>query len=202
MVDLPRWRIRRKLAGSQEIKDKYDNEILERIGIQARYRDKDLTIHFADLPFTFEPDDSYFITGPVGSGKTSLMAAMIRERALSLWDERECIFTSAEELLDQIRESYETKRDSELTYTVMMERYKKIEILAIDDLGTDRPTEWAVGKLYQIINHRYGDMLPTYFTSNLGYEDITPNLSDRLVSRIRHMCQLVVLDGSDRRSEG
>ena len=46
----------------------------------------------------------------------------------------------------------------------------KAELLVLDDLGAERPTDWVEETMNLIVNTRYNDRKPTIFTSN--YEDV------------------------------
>jgi DNA replication protein DnaC len=50
----------------------------------------------------------------------------------------------------------------------------------LDDFGTQNATGWAQEKLFQIINFRYTNRLPTVITSNLVLGDIEPRIRSRL----------------------
>ncbi len=50
----------------------------------------------------------------------------------------------------------------------------------LDDLGTQNATPWAAEKLYQIINYRYVNRLPTIVTTNVELDDIDGRVSSRL----------------------
>ena len=60
---------------------------------------------------------------------------------------------------------------------------KKFEIfgsLVLDDLGTQNATPWAEEKLYQILNHRYINRLPTVITTNQEFAEIEGRIRSRL----------------------
>jgi DNA replication protein DnaC len=50
----------------------------------------------------------------------------------------------------------------------------------LDDLGTQNATPWAQEKLFQIINHRYVNRLPTVVTTNVDLQSIDGRISSRL----------------------
>jgi DNA replication protein DnaC len=64
-----------------------------------------------------------------------------------------------------------------------MESLKDVGLLVLDDLGTERATEWAAQALFQIVNHRYSKRLPLVVTTNLSVEDAR-RMDARLVSRL------------------
>ena len=58
--------------------------------------------------------------------------------------------------------------------TERFEAIRDVQVLVLDDLGTENTTPWARQKLFQIVNHRYNHTLSTVFTSNRKPEDIDP----------------------------
>ena len=53
----------------------------------------------------------------------------------------------------------------------------------IDDFGTERATDWAGEKFYQIVNGRYINKKVTFFTSNHDLVDL--DYDERIVSRVK-----------------
>lgn len=158
----------------------------------------------------FDPTQSYYIHGITGSGKTHMMSAMVAEQVLGYGNRgvTSIHMYNADELLMRLREEigknkepdlsiYDTEEDARKD--VLITRLMEMPILAIDDIGAERPTEWVMSQLYLIINTRYNEMLPTYFTSNFDLDNLAQNLNQRIASRIRGMCKAIALPGIDRR---
>ena len=124
--------------------------------------------------------------GRAGSGKTSLVAAIAHEII-----EQKMIpirFIEAFDLLLNIRKAYSTKTCEELD---LIEKFSKCQLLVIDDLGTEKNTDWVQQIFYKIINDRYKLELPTIITTNLTLEELEKRLDERVTSRIVEMCKLV-----------
>jgi len=201
--DLPRWRQRREPTEQDRI-------ILQRNArIPKRYLWADLLTDSPEIGF--EQESSYYLYGPSGVGKTHILCAMVRERALSRFDRRDCLFVSVDDLLSELKSRYnntgrmlisqeeyseESRADA---YTTQL---KEAEILALDDLGAERATEWAIGELYSIINHRYNEMKITYISSNLDLQQLSDMGYQRIASRIGHMCEVISVSGKNRRIGG
>lgn len=81
----------------------------------------------------------------------------------------------------------------------VLERYRNIELLFIDDLGAAKTTEFVEEATYRLINGRYEDMRPSIFTTNLALPELKEAIGDRIASRLAETCVRVVLEGSDRR---
>lgn len=94
----------------------------------------------------------------------------------------------------------------------VLDRYKKAEVLILDDIGTEYLTGWIYNEiLYEIINYRQIHKLATFFTSNYTIQDYTDmvsrkkdlNLDDasRLKTRIDSLAVEVQMVGTDRREK-
>lgn len=132
-----------------------------------------------------------YLWGPVGTGKTYALYAM-RERIHQM--SITVRLHSAPEMFDMIRDDYQHK-DSFNLDRILANR----GILMIDDLGAEKPSEWVTETMFKIINKRYEEVLPTIITSNLDLGELVPRFGDRIASRIAEMCDVVKLDGNDRR---
>ncbi|MDQ3044231.1 MAG: ATP-binding protein, partial [Chloroflexota bacterium] len=70
-------------------------------------------------------------------------------------------------------------------------------LLVLDDLGTENTTPWAREKLFQIINHRYNEQLPTVITSNQDHKRIEERILSRLMDH--RLTTFVDIDAEDFR---
>ena len=150
-----------------------------------------------DLNKISRPDDllklgSYYIQGPVGSGKTIQAAFLCLEakkrKYLEVTD-REILFITVSEFLNMIKVSYS---DPESDEQLILDRYSEAEFLVLDDFGPERSTDWAMALLYLLINRRYENLLDTVITSNLTLEELTTKLGDeRIPARIERMCEII-----------
>ncbi len=87
--------------------------------------------------------------------------------------------------------------------------YKTAQLLVIDDLGKEPAKEWGTSKIFDILNSRCENCLPTIITTNYSNEEIVKHLTphgcsdmtiaNSITDRIREMCRLVVLAGDSRR---
>lgn len=134
---------------------------------------------------------SAYLYGKVGSGKT-LAAIQIMIKALKeAYVKGEYLthcFIPVPEMFIQFKKCYDTKGSE----SDLIDAFSNYGILVLDDLGTDKTSEWAWNLLYVIINRRYENMLLTIFTSNLDLKSLADKLSDdRIPSRIQRMGEII-----------
>lgn len=132
-----------------------------------------------------------YLWGPVGSGKTYAIYAI--KKRLQDMGIRTKIY-SAPEMFDKIRDDFDHKDSYNLEH-ILANR----GVLIIDDLGAEKASEWISETMFRIVNKRYEEMLPTIITSNLELGELTDRLGDRIPSRIAEMCDVIKLEGKDRR---
>jgi len=139
--------------------------------------------------FAEHPEGWLVLTGPHGSGKTHLAAAV----ANGLIDRGDpALFLSVADLLDELRGSYD--EDAEVDYEQRLAQMRDAPLLVLDDLDGYSETAWAREKFVQLVTHRFNALLPTVFTSVRNPSEIDARLSSRLTDPA--IAQLVDL-GSD-----
>ncbi len=115
------------------------------------------------------------LMGGYGCGKTHLAAA-VANQVVDLGVPS--LFLTVPDLLDWMRFSYD---GSDTTFEQRFNEIRNINLLVLDDLGTQNATPWAEEKLYQIINHRYLQQLPTVITTNLNLAELDGRIRSRLL---------------------
>lgn len=128
--------------------------------------------------------------GPTGVGKTHLAAAI----ANAYIGRVSVLYVSVPELLAEIRANMNRSGDSN-----RLEIAKRAELLILDDIGAEKPSEWVRETQFVLINHRYEHRLPTVYTSNCSLAEIEDRLGSRISSRIAEVSRVVRITGEDRR---
>lgn len=140
-----------------------------------------------------------FFAGNYGTGKTHLAAAI---RKVLLSKGVSVIFLTFIDLLQQLKRSWKLNNEEDI-----LQGYYSCSLLIVDDLGKEKPSEWALDRLYAIVNHRYEEMKPIIITTNFPVEQLINRLTvgengstaRALVSRLNEVCSGVCFDWSDWR---
>jgi DNA replication protein DnaC len=129
--------------------------------------------------------------GGTGTGKTTL-GMLIASEALNAGKSVGIYFTP--KLLTRIRQTYQ-EADQEDAYARFFERVTSVDLLYIDDLGSERRTDWVVEQLYAVINERYENQRPMLITSNAkgeiideGQQQLEDQIGRRTISRLVEIC--------------
>jgi DNA replication protein DnaC len=170
--------------------------------------------------FPVGSEHGLLLMGPCGAGKTHLAVAALKEIVLR---SHSGLFYDYREMLKEIQGSYSS--ESDVTELGVLEPVLKSEILVLDDVGSSKPSLWALETVGHILNTRYNEKRVTLLTTNFLDSDIagsgsagassrvtgmrTPaiedSLADRVGTRIRsrlyEMCRTVEISAPDYRKE-
>lgn len=130
--------------------------------------------------------------GPVGTGKSFTSACIANEL---LDSSTSVIMTSFVKILQNIQ------KQDEAEYIAMLNSAK---LLILDDLGTERNTDYALEKVYNIIDSRSRVSKPMVLTTNLSLDemmDATDIRYKRIYDRILETCYPVEISGDSFRMQ-
>lgn len=140
-----------------------------------------------------------YLYGGTGTGKTHTAYAMAKKLSTL---PVETLFYNTTLFLDDIREEFSHGIDYDVREeSIFKEAMNLRGVLFLDDLGSEKCTEWALERFTVLINHRWEELLPTIFTSNCDLEILSARMGDRVSSRIFSMTERVKIDGVDRRTQ-
>lgn len=129
-----------------------------------------------------------YIHGPTGSGKSYLMGCI----ANYLSSRMSVKYLVYADFLDSLRATY-SSRDSGYSEQQLVDEVRNVGLLLLDDLGVERPTEFSLKNLAQIIDYRYRNCLPLVVTSNFTLEELIQRsqsdlYGERIVWRLSECC--------------
>lgn len=161
---------------------------------------------FKSHNLTYSPNGLYFY-GPCGTGKTHLAAAVLNHIISTCVTP--VLAATMQELTAKLKQTYGEDNGDEEN---IIKTYTEVELLLIDDLGSEQPTEWTADRIFRIINGRYNANLPTVVTSNYDLKTLAERLTpkryaesgnyidgQKITDRLAEMCVLCPLEGESKR---
>jgi DNA replication protein DnaC len=170
-----------------------------------------------------QPIKSFLLYGTPGAGKTHLLVATLRYLALEKGIAGRYVEFML--LLSDIKAGFGTGH----SHMEILRPLLAVPVLAIDELGKERGTEWERSMLDELISRRFNSGLATLFATNYFIESrvvaeqpgtryntrspefqreaesmtLAQRVGDRIYSRLCEMCTFVKLDtGQDLRKRG
>ncbi len=141
------------------------------------------------------------LMGSCGVGKTHLAVAALKALAAR---GHEVLFYDYRDLLKQIQASYNP--ESQTTEMEVLDPVLKTEVLLLDDLGSSKPSTWALETVGHILSSRYNDNRVTIMTTNFldaprepGDEKLEQRVGKRVRSRLHEICRTVNITAPDFR---
>jgi len=149
---------------------------------------------FAELDFVTKKENIVFV-GPTGVGKTGLASGILLK---ALENGYRCQFVKAQDLFDEMYASLADRSSRQL-----LKRLARLDVLLIDELGYLNLKPEQSNIFFKLMEERYRRK-PTIVTTNLGYDEWAGFLGNRnmveaMLSRIRHHCHTVRIDGPSLR---
>jgi DNA replication protein DnaC len=149
--------------------------------------------------------EGLFLHGVTGCGKTYTAVEYFFKWCMDFGSCVNCMFWETPELIDAMRQESgeKTEHSTENAQEVkmprrIMERCCTAPILVLDDLGSEKLTDWGIERITLLINHRYNELRPTIVTSNLTIDEIKRSISQRIGSRLS-VLQFMEINEDDRR---
>lgn len=144
-----------------------------------------------------------FLHGSFGSGKSYILAALFHELAK---ENHQCAILFWPEFLNRNRGLYPSE------FQELLHQVEKVPLLLIDDIGAENTTPWSRDDvLMPILQYRMDNKLPTFFTSNLNYDELEEHFSisknkvdivkaRRIMERIRFLTDDIELVSNNLRN--
>lgn len=143
-------------------------------------------------PQSVNPADlkGLFFIGPPGTGK-SLLAAMILNE-LIITTQLNCRYVKiSRDFFQMLRATFSNDSDVYGKTESVFNDIARQDVLVIDDFGIQSDSDWEQRQLYDLIDARYENDLPTIVTSNIDLESVKNLFKGRIYSRFTEMLHTV-----------
>lgn len=164
-------------ARFEDLDPNRDNDLMSIVDRAKKYVE-----NFAEIK---EIGQGFYLFGDTGTGKSYLTACIgnaLLKKGVPV------LFTSFSDIVKMIKETF--NYDSSKTETDVIEVLTDVDLLIIDDLGTEKITDnnFMQEKIYDVINSRYLTKKPTIYSSNFSLNElIKRGLNERIIDRIFEM---------------
>ena len=175
-----------------------DRNRLDRAGIPARFRNRDFTAYHVEtdaqkraLRFCQAYADRFatsvrpkgaglVLCGGVGTGKTHLAAAIANQVIAEGFT---ALFIGVAAAVRRVKDSW--RKESDVTEQQAIDGFLSPDLLILDEVGVQFGSETEKLFLFEIINGRYEEMLPTVLISNLGKTELADYVGSRVMDRMQ-----------------
>jgi DNA replication protein DnaC len=149
---------------------------------------------FAELEFVAKAENLVFI-GPTGVGKTGLASSLLLK---AIQSGRRCRFIRAQDLFDEMYASLADRSTRKL-----LSYLANLDVLLVDEMGYLNLKPEQTNVFFKLMEERYRRHA-TIITTNLEYDEWhnflgNKPLVDALLSRLRHQCHTVRIEGPSLR---
>ena len=176
-------------------KDIYLSKRLQKCGlenfiVEENEKEIDIVKNYIEKCINKDEQNGLIITGNSGTGKTHLAAAIANKL---IENGQIVLFGRLSYLLDMVKDTFYDDSKSEKD---LMDLYSNIDMLVIDDLGTEKISQWVLEKLFIIISNRYDNNLPIIITTKFNKDQLfnrfeqskDKELTEFVILKIYQMC--------------
>lgn len=140
--------------------------------------------------------DNLLLYGNTGVGKTFLTHCIAKE---ALDNSHTVVYLTSLGLFDILEKNKFDRDLSSIEKSATVSYILDCDLLIIDDLGTELNNSFTSSQLYQVIDMRLIHQKSTIISTNLSFDDLREQYSERIFSRITSGYSLLKLTGDDIR---
>ena len=168
------------------------NSLLDNAAISSRFHDKTIynwLVESEDQRYIIDKIKSFLsnpeastgliFCGRPGTGKNHLACGVARH---FIKNKKSALVTTAFEMVSTVKESW---RNNGVNEKQIIDKFVKVKLLVIDEVGVQFGSDTEMLYLTMIINKRYENQNPTILISNLSPKEITGFLGERIIDRFK-----------------
>jgi len=118
--------------------------------------------------------------GQPGTGKTHLSVGIGLD---VMRNRRSVLFTTVARMMRRVKDTF--KKDSEESESEVVDLFASPSLLIVDEIGVQFGSEFERNMMFDILNDRYENRMPTLLLSNLTPSEVKTFLGERVFDRLR-----------------
>ncbi len=136
---------------------------------------------------------SIFMIGNVGGGKTHLACAIANQVMQEHY--ANVYYTTFSNMAITMRDTQNTRQRIAET----MQKFTRCELLIVDEIGIKDASDYEFSLLNEIIDCRYGEILPTILITNMNWQQAGKVIGERIISRLTETGKSLRFNNEDYR---
>lgn len=130
------------------------------------------------------------LLGKVGTGKTHLACSIAIE--LIRRTGKQVYYRTVRDVIREVRATWH--RDAPETEVAVIAKLTQVTLLVLDEVGVQSCTDSELLTMFDLLDGRYREALPTIIVSNLNRQGLQDALGERLFDRLRDGGKVIVFD--------
>lgn len=149
-----------------------------------------------NFPQNLKDGNGLMLLGNPGTGKTHLAVATLNHVIQHHGEAG--LYTTAARMFRRIKDTYSSSDETE---SQAIQAFASPALLVLDEIGVSFGSDSELNYLFDIMNERYEQCLPTIVVSNVQPAELGQWMGDRVVDRLRECSKLMVFSWESARRE-
>ena len=190
-----RYEIERQI-GQAAIPQRFIGRTLENFNASTHEQRAALQVaqeYAADFESNYKSGKSLVFSGMPGTGKSHLATAVLQ--ALM---PRHCgLYVTCMGVIRHVRGTW--RKDSEQSESAVLDIYGRVPLLVLDEIGVQYGTDGEQTILFDVLDRRYRDMMPSIFLTNQDKKGLKQFIGERTFDRLTETSRWIAFDWASYR---
>lgn len=134
------------------------------------------------------------LAGQPGTGKSHLAAAILQTKL-----HRSVCYVTCMDMIREVRDTW--RKGSDRSELQLLDTFGGIDLLVIDEIGVQYGTDAEQTIIFDVLDRRYRDVLPTILLTNQDHAGLKQFIGERAYDRLTETCKWVAFDWPSYRTE-
>ncbi len=152
---------------------------------------RDYAEQFAD---NLHRGQGLIFSGLPGTGKSHLAAAILQTML-----RRSICYVTCMDMIREVRDTW--RKGSDRSELQLLETFGRMDLLVIDEIGVQYGTDSEQTIIFDVLDRRYRDVLPTILLTNQDHAGLKQFIGERTYDRLTETCKWVAFDWASYRTQ-